>query len=101
MKDVAESVLARLLNIARANGLVYNELLMRYILERIFYRVGKSRHSGKFILKGGNLFVCWQGGFDFRPTMDADMLYRGVGTPEQRPYSQKYAPPRLLTTDCG
>ena len=83
MKDIAESVLARLLNIARANGLVYNELLMRYILERIFYRVGKSRYSGKFILKGGNLFVCWQGGFDFRPTMDADMLYRGVGTPEQ------------------
>ena len=83
MKDVAESVLARLLNIAKANGLVYNELLMRYILERIFYRVGKSRHSGKFILKGGNLFVFWQGGFDFRPTMDADMLYRGAGTPEQ------------------
>ena len=51
MKDVAESVLARLLNIARANDLVYNELLMRYILERIFYRVGKSRHSGKFILR--------------------------------------------------
>jgi len=42
MKDVSESVLARLLNIAKANGLVYNELLMRYILERIFYRVGKS-----------------------------------------------------------
>lgn len=83
MKDVAESVLSRLLNIAKANGLVYNELLMRYILERIFYRVGKSRYSGKFILKGGNLFACWQGGFDFRPTMDADMLYRGVGTPEQ------------------
>ena len=37
MKDVAESVLARLLNIAKANSLVYNELLMRYILERIFY----------------------------------------------------------------
>ena len=51
MKDIAESVLARLLNIARSNGLVYNELLMRYILERIFYRVGKSRHSGKFILR--------------------------------------------------
>ena len=83
MRDVAESVLARLLNIARANGLVYNELLMRYVLERIFYRIGTSSHSGKFILKGGNLFVCWQGGFDFRPTMDADMLYRGVGTPEQ------------------
>ena len=29
MKDVAESVLARLLNIAKANSLVYNELLMR------------------------------------------------------------------------
>ena len=82
MKDVAESVLARLLDIARANRLVYNELLMRYILERIFYRIGKSGHSGKFILKGGTLFVCWQGGFDHRPTMDADMLYRGVGTPE-------------------
>lgn len=83
MKNIAESVLARLRNFSKAHGLVYNQVLMRYILERIFYRIGVSRYAGKMILKGGNLFVCWQGGFDFRPTMDADMLFRGVGTPER------------------
>ena len=83
MKNVADSVLARLRNVAKAHGLVYNEVMMRYILERIFYRIGVSRYAGKMILKGGNLFVCWQGGFDSRPTMDADMLFRGEGSPER------------------
>jgi len=83
MKNVADSVLARLRNFAKAHNLVYNEVLMRYVLERIFYRIGMSRYAGKMILKGGNLFVYWQGGFDFRPTMDADMLFRGVGTPDR------------------
>ena len=56
---------------------------MRYILERVFYRVGASEYAGKLILKGGNLFVFWQNGFDFRPTMDADMLFRGECSPER------------------
>lgn len=60
MKNLADSVLARLLNFAKARNLIYNEVLMRYILERIFYRVGASEHAGKLILKGRNLFVFWQ-----------------------------------------
>ena len=83
MKNLADSVLARLRNFAKARNLIYNEVLMRYILERIFYRVGASEHAGKLILKGGNLFVFWQNGFDFRPTMDADMLFRGESSPER------------------
>ena len=38
MKDLADSVLACLRNFAKARNLIYNEGLMRYILERIFYR---------------------------------------------------------------
>ena len=83
MKNLADSVLARLRNFAKARNLIYNEVLMRYILERIFYRVGASEHAGKLILKGGNLFVFWLNGFDFRPTMDADMLFRGESSPER------------------
>ncbi len=83
MKNIADSVLARLRNFSKAYGLVYNQVLMRYVLERMFYRIGVSRYAGRMILKGGNLFVCWQEGFDFRPTMDADMLFRGTGTPER------------------
>ena len=83
MKNLADSVLARLRNFAKARNLIYNEVLMRYILKRIFYRVGASEHAGKLILKGGNLFVFWQNGFDFRPTMDADMLFRGESSPER------------------
>ena len=83
MKNLADSVLARLRNFAKAHNLIYNEVLMRYILERVFYRVGASEYAGKLILKGGNLFVFWQNGFDFRPTMDADMLFRGECSPER------------------
>ena len=83
MKNLSDSVLARLRNLAKARNLIYNEVLMRYILERVFYRVGVSEYAEKLILKGGNLFVFWQNGFDFRPTMDADMLFRGECSPER------------------
>ena len=75
MKNLSDSVLARLRNFAKARNLIYNEVLMRYILERVFYRVGVSEYAEKLILKGGNLFVFWQNGFDFRPTMDAEIAF--------------------------
>lgn len=76
-KAKAQSILSRLMNVATANHVVYNEILLRYAIERIIYRIGRSSLAGRFILKGGNLFVLWTGGFNCRPTMDADFELRG------------------------
>ncbi len=82
MKNLAHSILVRLANLCKEHHLLYNDVLMRYLLERIFYRVGVSEHSKNLILKGGNLFVVWQDDFSYRPTMDADMLFHGDASPE-------------------
>jgi len=77
MKDVVASILARLKNIAKENGLVYNDVLRRYATERILRRIELSPYSSQCILKGGTLFVLWRAGFDYRPTMDVDLEFRG------------------------
>lgn len=41
-KDLAASVRARLLNIAKAHGTDFNQVLVRFALERMLYRL---RHS--------------------------------------------------------
>lgn len=59
----ADSVRARLLNRARANGEVFNQLLTRYALERWLYRLSVSDQKARFVLKGALLFSLW---FDVR-----------------------------------
>ena len=51
-KDLAASVRARLLNIAKAEGTDFNQILVRYALERILYRLSQSAHADRFLLKG-------------------------------------------------
>jgi Nucleotidyl transferase AbiEii toxin, Type IV TA system len=67
------SVLARLLNGAKARGEDYNLVLNRFVLERLLYRLSISKHAERFLLKGAMLFALW---FDVphRPTRDADLL---------------------------
>lgn len=77
MRDVVASILARLKNISKENGLVYNDVLRRYATERVLRRIGLSPYSSQCILKGGTLFVLWRAGFDYRPTMDVDLEFRG------------------------
>ena len=50
-KDLAASVRARLLNIAKAEGTDFNQILVRYALERILYRFG-STSSGACVSFG-------------------------------------------------
>ena len=52
-KDLAASVRARLLNLAKAEGTDFNQLLVRYALERLLYRLSQSAHADQFLLKGG------------------------------------------------
>jgi len=50
----AASVRARLLNIARATGVDFNQVLVRFVS-----RVSCSAHADRFVLKGALLFTLW------------------------------------------
>ncbi len=72
-KDIAASVRARLLNLAKAQGVDFNQVLVRFALERILYRLSQSAHADRFLLKGALLFTLWYD-MPHRPTRDADLL---------------------------
>lgn len=71
--DRAASVRARLLNIAKATGVDFNQVLVRFALERLLYRLSRSAHADRFVLKGALLFTLWYD-MPHRPTRDADLL---------------------------
>ena len=72
-KDIATSVRARLLALAKSQGADFNQVLVRFALERILYRLSKSAHADRFLLKGALLFTLWYD-MPHRPTRDADLL---------------------------
>ncbi len=59
--NVAASVRARLLNLARQSDANYSNLLTRFALERLLYRLSSSQHRDRFILKGAFLYAAWVG----------------------------------------
>jgi hypothetical protein len=75
-RNIAASVRQRLLNLSRSGGTDYNQLLIRYAIERLLYRLSLSSHRDAFILKGAMLFPVWEGS-PHRPTQDLDLL--GLG----------------------
>jgi hypothetical protein len=72
-RNVAASVHQRLLNHSTAIKADPNLVLIWYGLERFLYRLSRSPHRDRFVLKGAMLFRIW-GGADFRPTKDLDLL---------------------------
>jgi hypothetical protein len=70
---LALSLRQRLLNLARASGEDYQDILRRYGLERWLFRLSQSPYSGQFILKGALLFALWEE-VPGRPTHDLDLL---------------------------
>lgn len=58
--NVAQSVHQRLLARARKEERPFNELLQHYAIERFFYRLGRSSHTEKLLLKGALLLRAWQ-----------------------------------------
>lgn len=77
MKNLAASVRARLLNLAREENRNYNRLTLLYLQERFLARLGESPYKEKFILKGG-LYLYSRYGAAARPTRDLDLLGRGI-----------------------
>jgi len=80
--NLAKSVKDRLLNLARAEGRDYNGLLVRFVLERLLYRLSVSEYRNRFVLKGGMLVTVWIDD-DNRVTRDADFLGHGDADPDK------------------
>jgi hypothetical protein len=74
----AESIRTRLRNELRSRGEDVALGLQRYAVERFLYRLGRSPHRERFILKGATLFSMW--GAAYRPTRDID--FTGYGSPD-------------------
>lgn len=76
LRDIAASVQARLLNLARSQERDFNLLLQRYTAERFLYRLSISDQVDRFTLKGAALLRVWDGD-NARPTRDVDFLASG------------------------
>lgn len=70
---LARSVQVRLARHAKEIGVDPNLLLTRYAVERFLYRLSRSPHAERFVLKGALLLLVWLGEA-LRPTRDADLL---------------------------
>lgn len=79
LRNIGASVRARLLNIAKERNQPFDLLLTRYVLERLLYRLGSTKHRERFALKGAMLLTTWIDD-PFRPTRDLDLL--GFGNPD-------------------
>jgi len=79
IKNIGLSIKTRLWNIAADNkrdkndNQIYQLIAIRYIQERLLYRLSRSRYCNKFCLKGGALLYAYDQ-FKARPTVDIDFL---------------------------
>lgn len=78
-KNLPASVRARLMNVSKDQRVAFQEILVRYGIERLLYRLEQSPHASDFILKGATLFLGWTQQ-SHRPTKDVDFL--AIGSPD-------------------
>ena len=78
---LAQSVHDRLLRLAADRKEDFNALLGRYGIERVLYRLSRTRHGRRFVLKGAMLFIVWLNRLE-RPTRDVDLL--GLGQVDEQ-----------------
>ena len=72
-RNLPASVRQRLLTLSERRKEPYDLVLVRYGIERLLYRLSRSPHAEKFLLKGAMLFAIWSDG-THRPTRDVDLL---------------------------
>ncbi len=73
IKNVAASVRQRLKNLMERDHRTFEELLVYYAMERFLYRLSRSPHSQRFVLKGALMLTVWEAPLA-RPTRDIDLL---------------------------
>ncbi len=95
----AHAIRQRLLNLAHQQRLDFQEVLRRYALERLLYRLSASPYRDRFVLKGALLFTLW-GQTQQRATRDLDVLGWGEPTPERfTKVLQELCEPNLVEVD--
>ena len=75
IKNVSASIRQRLLNKAREQNVLFDELLKLYAMERFLFRISKSEYKNKLILKGALMLLVWDAP-QSRTTQDIDLLGR-------------------------
>ena len=76
-RNIVASVLARLRNVAADSQLSFNDILQAYVIERFLARLARSPEVDTVLLKGALMLRVW-GVPRARPTMDIDLLRRGI-----------------------
>ncbi|MGD2087495.1 MAG: nucleotidyl transferase AbiEii/AbiGii toxin family protein [Candidatus Aminicenantes bacterium] len=74
--NLAHSVRQRLLNLSRKTAEPFDLILTRFALERLLYRISRSKWKTDFLLKGAMLFSTWHNS-PHRPTRDLDLMKYG------------------------
>lgn len=87
-KNLAASVRQRLLTLSQQRREPFDLVLVRFGIERLLYRLSRSRHADRFLLKGAMLFAIWADG-THRPTRDVDLL--GFGTTDDKELQRVFA----------
>ncbi|MCC8127690.1 MAG: nucleotidyl transferase AbiEii/AbiGii toxin family protein [Clostridiales bacterium] len=77
VKNKSASVLARLRNQAKEEGISYQMSLQLFFQEEFLRRLSHSRYKDNLILKGG-MFIYVLTEFDSRPTRDMDFMIRSL-----------------------
>ena len=81
VKNLVASVSARLQNQARTTKRPFQEVLQYYAMERFLYRLSKSPHASRFVLKGALMLHVWEAPLA-RATRDLDFLGRTTNSLE-------------------
>ena len=97
LKNKAASNREKLLNIARAQKINFDALLLRFMQERLLYRLSVSKYKARIVLKGGLLLTCYDLPF-LRATRDMDFLAKQI---DQRPELMKDMFKDILKQPCA
>lgn len=74
-RNVVASVSQRLKNLAKAQQVSAEYVLLKYAIERFLWRLSLSPHKERLVLKGAALFSVWMGPL-YRMTRDTDFASR-------------------------
>jgi hypothetical protein len=96
LKNVGASVRARLLELTKASGQSFDLVLTLFALERLLFRLSRSRHADRFALKGAMLMMSW---FDDPHRGTRDLALLGFGDPSAEPMLETFR--EILTQDAG
>lgn len=92
-RNVGMSIKTRLLQFSKEAGMDYMKILVRYLHERLLYRVAISPYREQLLLKGSSLLYAYER-WDARPTLDIDLLGHRISNSEENIKS-------IITEICG